>query len=90
MDRQNKKCSCSRKSERRKKNARTDKEEEKKLAGSLVNTFRSHCGLCSQCRANLSGRTMGYARSDIEKFTVNTAREIKAYRLFYIVAGCFS
>ena len=36
MDRQNKKCSCARKSERKKNNAGTDKEEKKKLAGSLV------------------------------------------------------
>ena len=33
MDRHNKKCSCARKSGRRKNNAGTDKEEEKKLAG---------------------------------------------------------
>ena len=33
MDRQNKKCSCARKSGRWKNNAETDKEEEKKLAG---------------------------------------------------------
>ena len=36
MDRQNKNCSCARKSGRRKNNAGTDKEEEKKLAGSLA------------------------------------------------------
>ena len=36
MDRQNKKCSCARKSGRRKNNAGTDKEEEKKLAGPLA------------------------------------------------------
>ena len=36
MDRQNKKCSCARKSGRRKNNARTAKEEEKKLAGALA------------------------------------------------------
>ena len=35
MDRQNKKCSCVRKSGRRKNNAETDKEE-KKLAGPLA------------------------------------------------------
>ena len=35
MDRQNEKCSCARKSGRRKNNAGTDKEEEKKLAGPL-------------------------------------------------------
>ena len=36
MDRQNKKCSCVRKSGRRKNNAGTDKEEEKKLAEPLA------------------------------------------------------
>ena len=36
MDRQNKKCNCARKSGRRKNNAGTDKEEEKKLAGPLA------------------------------------------------------
>ena len=36
MDRQNKKCSCARKSGGRKNNSGTDKEEEKKLAGPLA------------------------------------------------------
>ena len=36
MDRQNKKCSCARKSGRRKNNTGTDKEQEKKLAGALA------------------------------------------------------
>ena len=36
MDRQNIKCSCARKNGRRKNNAGTDKEEEKKLAGTLA------------------------------------------------------
>ena len=36
MDRKNKKCSCARKSGRMKNNAGNDKEEEKKLAGSLA------------------------------------------------------
>ena len=36
MDGQNKKCSCARKSGRRKNNAGTDKEEEKKLSGPLA------------------------------------------------------
>ena len=36
MDRQDKKCSCAGKSGRRKNNAGTDKEEEKKLAGPLA------------------------------------------------------
>ena len=35
LDRQNKKCSCARKSGRRKNNTGTDNEEEKKLAGPL-------------------------------------------------------
>ena len=36
MDRQNKKCSCTRKSGRGKNNAGTDNDEEKKLAGPLA------------------------------------------------------
>ena len=36
MDKQNKKCSCARKSGRRKNNAGTDKEEEMELAGLLA------------------------------------------------------
>ena len=36
MDRQNKKCSCARKSGRRKNNAGINKEEEKKLTGLLA------------------------------------------------------
>ena len=36
MDRQNKKCSCARESGRRKNNAGTDKEGEKKLAGPMA------------------------------------------------------
>ena len=36
MNRQNKKCSCARKSARRRNNAGTDKGEEKKLAGPLA------------------------------------------------------
>ena len=36
MERLNKKCICARKSRRRKNNAGTDKEEEKKLAGPLA------------------------------------------------------
>ena len=36
MDRQNKKCSCARKTGRRKNNAGTDKEQEKKLDGPLA------------------------------------------------------
>ena len=36
MDTQNKKCSCAGKSGRRKNNAGTNKEEEKKLAGTLA------------------------------------------------------
>ena len=53
MDRQNKKCSCARKSGRRKNNAVTDKEEEKKLAGSLAKKELSAEG-CS--RRNAKGK----------------------------------
>ena len=49
MDRQNKKCSCSRKSVRRKNNSVTDKEEEKKLAGTLAKKELSAEG-CSGTR----------------------------------------
>ena len=45
MDRQKKKCSCARKSERRKNNAGTD-EEEKKLAGPLAKKELSAEGCC--------------------------------------------
>ena len=51
MDRQNKKCSCARKSGRRINNAGTDKEEEKNLAGTLVKKELPAEG-CSRCRRN--------------------------------------
>ena len=44
MDRQNKKCICARKSGRRKNNARTDKEQENKLAGPLAKKVLSSEG----------------------------------------------
>ena len=51
MDRQNKKCSFARKSGRRKHNAGTDKEEEKKLAGPLAKKELPAEG-CSRTRAS--------------------------------------
>ena len=54
MDRQNKKCSCARKSGRRKNNAGTDKEEENKLAGTLVKKELPAEG-CSRTRVSKSG-----------------------------------
>ena len=53
MDRQNKKCSCARKSGRR-KNDRNDKEEEKKLAGPLAKKGLPAEG-CSRTRVRKSG-----------------------------------
>ena len=47
MDRQNKKCSCAKKSGRRKNNAGTDKKKEKKLTGTLANKELSAEG-CSR------------------------------------------
>ena len=44
--RQNKKCSCGRKNGRRKNNAGTDKEEEKKLAGKLAKKDLPAEGCC--------------------------------------------
>ena len=43
MYRQNKKYNCARNSGRRKNNAGTDKEEEKKLAGSLIELPAEGC-----------------------------------------------
>ena len=54
MDRQNEKCSCARKSGRRKTNAGTDKEEEKKLAGPLAKEELPAEG-CSRTRVRKSG-----------------------------------
>ena len=54
MDRQNKKCSCARKSGRKKNNAGTDKEEEKKLAGTLAKKELPAEG-CSRIRVRKSG-----------------------------------
>ena len=54
MDRQNKKCSCARKSERRENNAGTDKEEEKKLAGQLAKKELPAEG-CSRTRVRKGG-----------------------------------
>ena len=48
MDRQYKKCSCARNSGRRKNNAGTDKEEEKKLAGPLAKKELSAEGCLKQ------------------------------------------
>ena len=55
MDRQNKKCSGARKSERRKNNAGTDKEEEEKLARPLANK-ELPAEECSTNGKNVRGR----------------------------------
>ena len=48
INRQNKKCSCARKSGRRKNNAGTDKKEEKKLAGPLAEKELPAEGCCTR------------------------------------------
>ena len=53
IDRQNKKCSCARKSGRRKYNAGTDKEEEKKLVGPMAKKELPAEG-CSRTRVRKS------------------------------------
>ena len=53
MNRQNKKCSCARKSGRRKNNAGTDKEEEKKLAGHWL---RRNCLLEDALEGMVNGK----------------------------------
>ena len=54
MDRQNKKCRCTRKSGRRKNNVGTHKEDEKKIAGPLVKK-ELPAGGCSRTRVRKSG-----------------------------------
>ena len=51
MDRQNKKCSCARKGGGRKNNAGIDKEEGKKLAGTLAKK-----GLTAEGRSRRNGK----------------------------------
>ena len=53
MDRQNKKCSCARKSGRRKNNAGTDKDEEKKLSGHWL---RRNCLLKDALKGMVNGK----------------------------------
>ena len=54
MDRRNKKCSYAGKSGRKQKNAETDKEEKKKLAGPLAKKELPAEG-CSRTRVRKSG-----------------------------------
>ena len=69
MDRQNKICSCARKSGWRKNNAGTDKEEEKKLAGPLTKKELSAEG-CS--RRNGKGKKVRGTRYQmIDNFIIN-------------------
>ena len=55
MDRQNKNCSSARKSGRRKNNAGTDKEEEKKLVGPLAKKELPAEG-CSRLEGMVNGK----------------------------------
>ena len=73
MDRQNKKCSCTRKSGRRKNNTGTDKEEEKKLAGTLAKKELPAEG-CSRrygkWEESLRQKKISYDRQHYVKWTV--------------------
>ena len=61
MDRQNKKFSCAGKSWIRKNNARTDKEEEKKLAGPLAKKEQS----AEECSRRNGKRVEGSRQKNI-------------------------
>ena len=73
MDRQNKKCSYARKSGRWKNNARSDKEEEKKLAGPMAKTKLSAQG-CSRrtgmCEEGSCQKKILDGRQHHDKWTV--------------------
>ena len=69
MDRQNKKCSCARNSGRRKNNAGTDKEEEKKLAGPLA---KKELYVEGYSRSNGKGKNVrGRRYQMIDNFMIN-------------------
>ena len=72
MDRQNKKCNCARKSERRKNNVGTDKEEEKKLSGSLDKELPAEgCSRSNGKRGDVSRqKMMSDDRQHHDKWTV--------------------
>ena len=71
MDRQNKKCSCARKSGRRKNNTATDKEEKKKLAGHWL---KRNCLLKEALEGMVNGKKVHgrriYDMIDYDKLTV--------------------
>ena len=73
MDRQNKKCSCARKSGKRKNNAVTDKKEEKELAGPLAKKELPSEG-CSKMygkwEENLRQKKISDDRQHNDKWTV--------------------
>ena len=72
MDRENKKCSCARKSGRRKNNAGTDKEEEKKLAGPLAKKKlpAEGCSIRNGKREEGSRQKVSEDRQNHDKWTV--------------------
>ena len=70
MDRENKKCSCARKSVWRKNNAGTESEEEKKLAGPLLAKEKLSAEGCS--RRNGNGKEVrGIRYQMIDNFRIN-------------------
>ena len=73
MDRRDKKCSCARKSGRRKNNAGSDKEEENKLAGPLAKK-KLPAERCSRrngkLEESLRQKKTSYDRQHYDKWTV--------------------
>ena len=73
MDRQNKKCSCARKSGRRKNNAGTDKEEETKLAGPLAKKellAEECCSRYGKWEESSRQKKISYDRQHYDKWTI--------------------
>ena len=69
MDRQNKKCGSVRKCGRRKNNAGTDKEEEKKLAGPLAKELPAEG--CSRRYGKWEERSRQKKISEIDNIMIN-------------------
>ena len=72
MERQNKKCSCARKTGRRKNNFGTDKGEEKKFAGSLTKKElpAEGCSRRNGKREESSRQKISDDRQNYDKWTV--------------------
>ena len=72
MDRQNNKCSCARKSARRKNNAGTEEEDEKKWAGPLAKKELPDegCSISNGKREEISQQKKSGSRQHYDKWAV--------------------